>query len=130
MYRATTQAIQVTVEPHYLDDRSEPDDGEFFWAYTIEILNLGTETVQLLRRHWTITDGNGHLDEVEGEGVVGEQPVLGPGESFEYTSGVPLPTPTGIMTGSYKMVSQKGDTFDVEVPPFSLDSPYMNRSVN
>jgi len=127
MYRAVTRGIRVTVMPQYLADRSSPEDERFFWAYKIEIANLGTVTVQLRSRHWKITDGHGNLQEVRGPGVVGEQPTLKPGERFEYTSGVPLPTPTGMMTGSYQMVGENGENFDVEIPAFSLDSPHSKR---
>lgn len=123
MYRATTRGIQVTVTPQYLADRSSAEDGRYFWAYTIEIVNKGDVTVQLKTRHWKITDARGRLEEVRGPGVVGEQPVLKPGDRFEYTSGVPLTTPTGMMAGTYQMVSESGERFDVEVPAFSLDSP-------
>jgi len=127
MYRAVTRGIRVTVKPQYLADRSSAEDGRFFWAYTIEIANLGTVTVQLRSRHWKITDGQGNLQEVKGPGVVGEQPVLKPGERFEYTSGVPLTTPTGMMAGTYQMAADDGDKFDVEIPAFSLDSPHGKR---
>jgi ApaG protein len=127
VYRAVTQGIQVTVKPQYLSDRSSAEDGRFFWAYTIEIVNVGTVTAQLRSRHWKITDAHGNTQEVRGPGVVGEQPVLKPGERFEYTSGVPLTTPTGIMGGSYQMVSEGGENFDVEIPVFSLDSPHGKR---
>src|SRR5262249_36375844 len=127
MYSAVTRGIRVTVKPQYLADRSSAEDGRFFWAYTIEIANLGTVTVQLRSRHWKITDGQGHLQEVKGPGVVGEQPVLKPGERFEYTSGVPLTTPSGMMEGTYQMVADDGEKFDVEIPAFSLDSPASKR---
>jgi len=127
MYRATTRDIRITVTPQYLADRSSAADGRFFWAYTIEIVNLGKITVQLRSRHWKITDALGKLQEVKGPGVVGEQPVLKPGERFEYTSGVPLTTPTGTMVGTYQMVSESGEKFDVEIPAFSLDSPHGKR---
>jgi len=127
MYRAITRDIRVTVTPQYLADRSSEEDARFFWSYTIEIVNLGANTVQLKARHWKITDAHGNLQEVKGPGVVGEQPVLRPGERFQYTSGVPLTTPTGIMTGSYQMVSEGGENFDVEIPVFSLDSPHGKR---
>lgn len=127
MYRATTRGIQVTVTPKYLADRSSAEDDRYFWAYTIEIVNKGEATVQLKTRHWKITDARGKLEEVRGPGVVGEQPVLKPGERFEYTSGVPLTTPTGMMAGTYQMVSESGERFDVEVPAFSLDSPSTSR---
>ena len=131
MYRAVTRNIEVTVEPQYLADRSSPDQGQYFWAYTIEITNKGAETVQLKTRHWRITDAFGRRQEVRGAGVVGEQPVLEPGQSFEYTSGVPLPTPSGIMVGSYGMTTTTtGEAFDIEVPAFSLDSPESRRTVN
>ena len=130
MYRAVTRNIEVTVTPKFLADRSAPDKGHFFWAYTIEISNLGRETVQLKTRYWHITDAQGRVQEVRGAGVVGEEPTLGPGESFEYTSGVPLPTPSGFMTGSYGMVTDKGERFDIEVPAFSLDSAQSGRTIN
>ena len=127
MYRAVTRGIQVTVTPRYLADKSSPEQGRYFWAYTIEIKNLGDVTVQLKTRHWKITDGFGHGQEVRGPGVVGEQPELKPGERFEYTSGVPLNTPTGLMAGTYQMVADNGERFDAEVPAFSLDSPHIAR---
>jgi ApaG protein len=127
MYRAVTRDIQVTVTPHYLADKSSPDHDRYFWSYTIEIRNLGRVTVQLKTRHWKITDGFGHVQEVRGPGVVGEQPVLKPGERYEYTSGVPLNTPSGLMSGSYQMVAENGERFDAEVPAFSLDSPNVAR---
>ena len=130
MYQSVTRNIEVTVKPEYLADRSSPATGEYFWAYTIEITNRGTETVQLRTRHWRITDGMGRKQEVRGPGVVGKQPVLKPGESFEYTSGVPLPTPSGFMTGSYGMVSSNGEPFDIAIPTFSLDSPEGQRTLN
>ena len=130
MYRAVTRKIEVTVTPRFVSERSSPGDGYFFWAYTINITNLGAETVQLKTRHWRITDSQGRLQEVKGPGVVGEEPVLKPSESFEYTSGVPLPTPSGFMTGSYGMVSQEGEHFDIEIPAFSLDSSYAGRTIN
>ena len=130
MYRATTRGIEVSVTPRYLQERSSPDNGQYFWAYTIEIVNRGNETVQLKTRHWRITDGLGRTQEVRGAGVVGEQPVLKPGQSFEYTSGVPLTTASGFMTGTYGMVTEKGERFDIDVPAFSLDSPAGKRTVN
>jgi ApaG protein len=130
MYQAVTRDIEVLVTPRYLADRSSPDNGYFFWAYTIEIKNGGTETVQLKTRHWKITDANGRLQEVRGAGVVGEEPVLKPGESFEYTSGVPLPTPSGFMLGTYGMVSGTGENFDIEIPAFSLDSTHAKPTIN
>jgi ApaG protein len=130
MYSAITREIRVQVEPIYLDDQSEPDDAQYVWAYRVQIENEGTETVQLLTRYWHITDGVGRVQEVRGAGVVGEQPVLNPGESYEYTSGTPLPTPSGIMKGSYQMRTPAGEKFDIEVPAFSLDCPYETRRLN
>ncbi|TDU00682.1 MULTISPECIES: Co2+/Mg2+ efflux protein ApaG [Azorhizobium] len=130
MYRATTRKIQVTATPRYVAERSEPDQGRHFWAYTIEVVNLGKVSVQLKSRHWVITDAHGHVEEVHGAGVVGEEPVLPPGGRFEYTSGVPLSTPTGIMSGHYDMLAETGETFSVEVPAFSLDVPHMPRILN
>lgn len=130
MYSATTRSIQVTVTPEYSSDRSAPDEGEYFWAYTIEILNLGEETVQLVSRHWKIVDANGRTEEVRGPGVVGEQPVLHHGERFAYTSGVPLKTPSGVMSGTYQMVTEDGDEFEAQVPAFSLDAPSVKRVVH
>jgi len=128
LYRAVTRKIEVTVTPRFMSDRSSPGDGYFFWAYTINITNLGKETAQLKTRHWRITDARGKLQEVKGPGVVGEEPVLRPGESFEYTSG--LPTPSGFMAGSYGMVSEDGEQFDIEIPAFSLDSSHAARTIN
>lgn len=130
MYRAATRSIEVTVKPRFLSERSSPENGYFFWAYTIEITNRGTETVQLKTRHWRITDANGRLQEVRGAGVIGEQPVLKPGQSFEYTSGVPLPTPSGFMTGTYGMETEEGMNFEIDIPAFSLDSSTSTRTLN
>ncbi len=130
MYRAVTRQIEVTVEPKFMPERSSVDKGQYFWSYTIVITNNGAETVQLQRRHWIITDGTGRKQEVPGEGVVGEQPVLGPGERFEYTSGVPLPTSSGFMAGRYQMVNESGERFEIDVPTFSLDSPDARRVLN
>ncbi len=130
MYSSTTREIVVSVEPQYLGDQSEPDEGHFVWAYHVRIANQGDDRVQLLSRHWKITDSLGRVQEVRGAGVVGEQPVLAPGDAFEYTSGTPLPTPSGIMLGSYGMRSNSGEHFDVEIPAFSLDSPHQQQQVN
>ena len=130
MYSAKTKEIRVSVEPTYLHDQSEPSEGHYVWAYHVRIENQGRETVQLLTRYWHITDSVGRVQEVRGAGVVGEQPVLGPGESFEYTSGTPLPTPSGIMLGAYGMRNDDGERFDIDIPPFSLDSPYQERQLN
>jgi ApaG protein len=130
MYSAVTNDIRVTVTPEYSEERSEPDLGRYFWLYTIEIHNQGRVLVQLTHRHWRITDAQGKLEVVKGPGVVGEQPKLEPGQSFRYTSGCPLATPSGIMAGSYRMVDQTGRIFDVAIPAFSLDSPHARRTVN
>lgn len=130
MYRTATRNVEVSVTPRFLPERSSPDNGYFFWAYTIEITNRGPETVQLKTRHWRITDANGRQQEVRGAGVVGETPVLEPGKSFEYTSGVPLPTSSGFMVGTYGMVTAGGERFEVEIPAFSLDSTNAARTLN
>lgn len=129
-YSAVTRRIRVSVQPVYLDDQSQPAENHYVWAYHVRIENQGEETVQLRNRHWRITDAAGRLKEVRGPGVVGEQPVLGPGESFEYTSGTPLPTPSGIMVGSYEMERADGSRFEVAIPAFSLDSPYQAKQLN
>jgi ApaG protein len=122
-YIANTRGIVVSVDPTYLETRSSPDSSQYFWAYRVIIENRGQETVHLLSRHWMITNARGELTEVKGPGVVGEQPVLKPGESFEYTSGVPLNTPSGMMGGAYQMESESGEHFDIEIPTFALDRP-------
>lgn len=129
-YSATTRQICVTVSPAYLDKQSAPEESHFVWAYHVTIQNHGSETVQLLHRHWRITDARGKLLEVRGPGVIGEQPRLEPGEAFEYTSGTPLTTPSGIMSGSYRMKNERGESFDIEIPAFSLDSPYQPAQLN
>jgi ApaG protein len=130
MYEKVTRAIRVRVRPEYLEAQSAPDEGRFFWSYTVEILNEGSETLQLRSRHWRITDANGRVEEVRGPGVVGQTPVIGPGESFEYTSGCPLRTASGIMVGSYQMAQPDGTLVDIAIPAFSLDSPFTRRSLN
>ena len=130
MYSETTREIQVTVKPIYLEDQSAPTENHYVWAYQVRIENIGAETVRLLTRYWKITDSLGRVQEVRGAGVVGEQPLLGPGQSFEYTSGTPLPTPSGIMVGSYGMEASSGERFDVAVPAFSLDSPHQPVQLN
>jgi ApaG protein len=122
-YTAITRGIAVSVEPAYLEARSSPGSSQYFWAYRVIIQNQGRETVQLLNRHWMITNARGELTEVKGPGVVGEQPVLKPDESFEYTSGAPLDTPSGMMGGAYQMETGSGERFDIEIPTFSLDRP-------
>ena len=123
MYSETTRSIKVTVRPFYLDQHSEPDKSRYVWAYHVRIENEGRETVQLRNRHWRITDALGRLQEVRGPGVVGEQPVLEPGQSFEYTSSCPLTTSSGFMVGDYEMETPGGELFLIRVPAFSLDSP-------
>lgn len=130
MYQKITNGIAVTVQPEFLEDQSSPNEGHFVWAYHVRIENQGPETVQLVARHWRITDAIGRLHEVEGPGVVGEQPVLRSGEAFEYTSGTPLGTPSGIMVGTYRMLDKEGSAFNVDIPAFSLDSPYQPARVN
>ena len=123
MYSAMTNAIRVSVVPSYLEDQSDPDENRYVWAYHITIENLSTERVQLRSRYWHITNARGQVQEVRGAGVVGEQPVIEPGERFEYTSGTPLSTRSGIMVGSYRMETDDGDEFDIDIPAFSLDIP-------
>jgi ApaG protein len=130
MYQAVTHNIAVTVSPRFLPERSSSEERVYFWAYTIEIRNHGDKTVQLKTRHWVITDGAGQTQEVSGEGVIGKEPVLKPGEVFEYTSGVPLPTPSGFMVGTYGMVTPDGERFDIAIPAFSLDSPHAKSTIN
>lgn len=130
MYDETTDSIRVTVKPMYLADQSSPTENHFVWAYQVRIENMGAEPVQLLNRFWQITDSLGRRQEVRGAGVVGEQPTLAPGEAFEYTSGTPLPTPSGIMVGAYEMRSASGRHFEVAVPAFSLDSPHQPVQLN
>ena len=130
MYHIVTRNIEVTVTPKFLPERSSQEKSYFFWAYTIGITNHGSETVQLKTRHWRITDALGRLQEVKGPGVIGEEPVLEPGGSFEYTSGVPLPTPSGFMAGSYGMITGEGEHFDIEIPAFSLDCSSSERTIN
>ena len=130
IYTQTTRALTVTVKPVYLEDQSSPADNHFVWAYRVRIENGGEETVQLLRRYWKITDAIGQVQEVKGSGVVGEQPILHPGDAYEYTSGTPLSTPSGIMVGTYQMETVDGERFDVAVPAFSLDSPHQMMRIN
>lgn len=130
MYESTTRSIRVSVEPCFEEDESSPVEHHFVWSYTIEIENLSDETVQLRSRYWQITDALGQVQEVRGHGVVGEEPVLGPGECFRYTSGAPLPTSSGIMVGCYQMENASGESFRVDVPAFSLDSPYDRPAIN
>ena len=124
MFTKTTRAITITAIPQFLPEQSDAEASHYVWAYTIIIENHGHDTVQLLNRHWRITDGNGQLQEVHGAGVVGEQPILSAGNVFRYSSGTALSTPSGIMVGTYQMTTPSGDIFDVDIPAFSLDSPY------
>ncbi|HVI49943.1 MAG TPA: Co2+/Mg2+ efflux protein ApaG [Candidatus Sulfotelmatobacter sp.] len=130
MYSKTTRAITVTVQPTFLEEQSAPAENHYVWAYRVRIENKGQNTVKLLTRHWKITDAMGRLQEVQGAGVVGEQPVLHPGDAYEYTSGTPLTTPSGIMVGSYQMESDGGERFDIAIPAFSLDSPHQTVRLN
>ena len=129
-YEAETRDIRVRVTPTFLDGESDPDEGRWVWAYHIEIENKGALEVQLLARRWTITDALGHVEEVRGPGVVGEQPVIPPGQSYAYASGCPLPTSSGSMQGAYRMVDEAGASFDVAIPAFSLDVPDARRVLN
>ena len=130
MYSTVTRSIKVTVKPVFLEDQSSPRDRHYVWAYQVRIENQGGDVVQLRSRHWRITDSLGRVQEVRGAGVVGEQPVLKPGDAFEYTSGTPLPTPSGIMSGTYQMETPGGERFDVKIPAFSLDSPHQTVRLN
>ncbi len=129
-YAETTDSITIIVEPFYLDEQSEPADSHYVWAYHVRIENNSQKVVQLKTRYWRITDSLGNVQEVRGDGVVGEQPVLDPGGSFEYTSGTPLSTPSGIMAGTYQMETTGGERFDVIIPAFSLDSPHQGGLVH
>ena len=129
-YTETTRAIVVSVRPVYLEDESAPEDDRHVWAYHVHVENRSRDRVQLINRYWRITDALGQVQEVRGVGVVGEQPVLEPGEAFAYTSGVPLSTPSGIMVGCYEMEGREGVRFKVAIPAFSLDSPFENARVH
>lgn len=124
VYTQTTNFVKITVFPIYLDSQSSPEENHYLWAYHVRIENLGTETIQLRTRHWIITDAYGRRQEIKGTGVIGETPTIKPGENFEYTSGTPLSTPSGIMMGHYEMEKLNGETFLVDIPAFSLDSPH------
>jgi len=130
MYQRVTRGIKVVVEPRYLDNQSKPDENHFVWAYTITLENHGRETVTLRTRYWKIIDAFGKVQEVRGAGVVGEEPTLKPGDSFQYTSGCPLATPSGFMAGAYQMETAAGEMFNVDIPAFSLDSPHEKHSIN
>ena len=130
MYEAVTRGVRVRVTPAYLEDQSSPEENYFFWMYTVAIENTGDEPVQLRSRLWHITDADGITEEVRGPGVIGQTPIIPPGETFTYSSGCPLRTPQGIMVGAYQMVDAKGEIFDVAIPAFSLDSPFAARHLN
>ena len=130
MYSKKTRKINITVNPYFLDEQSEPEDQHFVWAYQVTIDNQSKEKVQLKNRYWKIIDSNGSEQEVKGEGVVGEQPILNPGEKFEYTSGTPLSTPSGFMGGYYEMETTEGKIFEAIIPQFSLDSPFIQSNLN
>ncbi|WP_026186564.1 Co2+/Mg2+ efflux protein ApaG [Ensifer sp. BR816] len=130
MYRALTRDIEVTVEPYFLEEQSDPDDSRYVWGYRIVISNHSEIAVRLMTRYWHITDENGQVDEVSGPGVIGEQPLLNPGDTYEYSSGCPLDTPSGVMFGHYNMEAENGETFNVAIPAFSLDSPGLVRTLN
>ncbi|MCP1198608.1 Co2+/Mg2+ efflux protein ApaG [Notoacmeibacter sp. MSK16QG-6] len=130
MYRAVTEDIVVEVQPFFLPDHSEPQDNHFVWAYRVTIANGSDRAVQLRRRYWKITDGAGRVEEVEGAGVVGEEPRLMPGESYTYTSGCPLTVPSGVMQGHYTMQLDTGERFQIAIPAFSLDLPDDERTLN
>ncbi|PDT00892.1 Co2+/Mg2+ efflux protein ApaG [Rhizobium chutanense] len=130
MYRALTKDIEVVVEPFYLEEQSDPEDDRYVWGYRIVISNNSAIAVRLVNRYWNITDQNGVVDEVTGPGVVGEQPRLSPGDTYEYSSGCPLDTPSGLMFGHYQMETDEGEMFDVDIPAFSLDSPGLLRVLN
>ena len=130
MFTKTTRQIKITATPQFMAEHSEPGDDHYVWAYTINVENYGEESVQLINRHWKITDAQGLTQEVRGAGVIGKQPVLKPGEAFQYTSGTALATASGVMLGEYEMVTPGGEHFEVEVPAFSLDSPYQMGRMN
>ena len=130
MYTKTTRAIKITVKSFFLDERSSPEQHKFFWAYQVTIENTGQETVTLKNRYWKIIDAHGHQVEVEGEGVIGQQPTINPGMVFEYTSGTPLSTPSGFMVGRYEMHNSLGESFSVDIPAFSLDSQHQPKSIH
>ena len=129
-YESVTRDVRIAVQPIFLEEQSSPSEDHFVWAYKVEIENRGGETVQLINRYWQITDARGHIEEVRGPGVVGEQPILQPGERFNYTSGAPLKTPSGIMSGAYEMRTATGEIFDAKIPAFSLDSPHESIQLN
>jgi ApaG protein len=130
MYSKTTRGITVTVKPYFLDDQSSPQENHYVWAYQVNIKNSSSNTMKLNHRNWLIIDANGKIINVQGEGVVGEFPTLEPGESFEYTSGTPLKTTNGIMQGFYLMSQNNGEQLKIDIPAFSLDSPYNKKNLH
>lgn len=130
VYERTTHGIRVAVKPAFIADQSNPEDDRFLWSYTVTIENRGAETVQLISRYWHITDASGRVQEVRGPGVVGAQPVLAPGQAFEYTSGCPLATASGHMVGKYQMRAASGESFEAEIPAFLLESPHERRQIH
>lgn len=130
MFKATTHGVSVTVMPVYIDERSNPAASQYFWAYRVVIENNSDKTVQLMTRYWHITDSNGHVEEVNGDGVIGEQPTLNPGQNFSYTSGCPLSTASGIMVGHYMMQDETGEMLKIEIPAFPLDLPDLSPVIN
>jgi len=129
-FEEVTHGVRIAVQSYYLDEQSEPENGKFFWAYRIKIINESDEKVKLIDRHWVIIDGNGITKEVKGEGVIGEQPLMQPSQEFIYTSGTPLDTPSGFMRGTYGMIKGEKERIDVVIPAFSLDSPYGELKIN
>ena len=129
-YEEITRDIRIAVEPNFLDDQSEPEESRYLWSYRLTIENKSALTVQLLSRYWRITDARGRIREVRGEGVIGEQPVIAPGRAYEYTSGAPLETASGFMTGTYHMRASTGENFEVGIPMFALESPYEARRMH
>jgi ApaG protein len=130
VYEQVTRGVRVKVTPAFLDDQSDPDSGRFLWSYKVRIENSGSESVQLMSRYWHITDADGRIQEVRGAGVVGAQPVIEPGQVFEYTSGCPLPTASGAMAGRYQMRAAYGEAFEAEIPVFLLESPHERRQIH
>ena len=129
-FEETTRNIKIAVEPDFLEDQSDPEENRYLWSYRVTIENKSELTVQLLSRFWRITDGRGRVREVRGDGVIGEQPVIAPVRAFEYTSGAPLETPSGFMTGTYHMRASSGESFEVGIPMFNLESPYAARRMH
>ncbi len=130
MYSKTTNGVTVTVTPYFLEDQSSPQESHFVWAYQVNIRNLGNCSIKLNHRNWLIIDANGKVLNIQGEGVVGEFPTIEPGESFEYTSGTPLKTNNGIMQGFYLVSQDNGQNLKIDIPTFSLDSPYSKKNIH